>query len=119
MTDTKEAEVQAQKATDRWLAFIDQGDAAQAWEHASSTFRGAISVAKWEASLESAQAMLGRPVARKLESARYTTELPGAPDGAYVVLTYRTEFERKQNGIETVVPALDGDAWKVSGYFVK
>lgn len=47
-------------------------------------------------------------------------ELPGAPDGHYVVLKYSTRFERKRHGTETVVAELDeDDEWRVAGYFVK
>lgn len=112
-------EIEARAAAERWLAFIDHGDAASSWEDSSSIFRGAVTPEQWRESLETVQDRLGRPLSRDLESAKYTTELPGAPDGEYVVLTYRTTFERKQNGRETVVPELEDGAWRVSGYFVK
>jgi hypothetical protein len=46
--------------------------------------------------------------------------LPGAPDGEYVVIQYRTSFENKNDAIETVTPMKDTDGtWRVSGYYVK
>ena len=45
---------------------------------------------------------IGRPRSREVERLRYATELPGAPDGEYVVVEYATEFERKRNGSELV-----------------
>jgi hypothetical protein len=55
-----------------------------------------------------------------LLSATYTTQLPGAPDGEYVVLQYDTSFEHKKTAIETVTPVMDKDGkWRVSGYYIK
>ncbi|MGA7319684.1 MAG: DUF4019 domain-containing protein, partial [Candidatus Sulfotelmatobacter sp.] len=63
---------------------------------------------------------LGKMLSRKLKSATYTTTLPGAPDGEYVVIQYESGFEHKQSAVETVTPMLDKDGkWKVSGYYIK
>ena len=120
MTKPEAAEQRAQEAAVAWLKHIDAGDAAASWEEASSTFRAAVSVAGWSESLSKVQASLGRPVSRAFNSAEFKKELPGAPDGHYVILRYDTRFEKKRHGTETVVPELDDDgAWRVSGYFVK
>ena len=117
MEQAKEA---ARTAAEMWLSAIDAGDAKKSWAEASSLFRGAVSTEKWAESLETVQGSLGKAIERSFESAEYHTELPGAPDGHYVVLTFKTAFERKQNGTETVTPQLDVDGkWRVSGYFVK
>jgi hypothetical protein len=53
-------------------------------------------------------------------SATFTDKLPGAPKGKYVVIQYASEYTKKAEVIETVVPMLGEDgSWKVSGYFVK
>ncbi len=53
-------------------------------------------------------------------SAQYRTELPGAPDGEYVVIQYEVSYENKKAGVETVTPILDKDGkWRVSGYFIR
>ncbi|MEW6571079.1 MAG: DUF4019 domain-containing protein [Nitrospirota bacterium] len=55
-----------------------------------------------------------------MKSKQYTTSLPGAPDGEYVVLRYKTVFENKKSSIEIVTPMLDKDGkWRVSGYYIK
>jgi hypothetical protein len=63
---------------------------------------------------------LGKTLSRKITSAKYTTTLPGAPDGEYVVIQYQTSFKNKLSAVETVTPMLDknGD-WRVSGYYIK
>ena len=59
-------------------------------------------------------------ISRKLNSAKYTKSVPGAPDGEYVILQFSTSFANKKEAVETVTPMLDKDGkWKVSGYYIK
>jgi hypothetical protein len=63
---------------------------------------------------------LGKVKSRQLMSRKYTKTLPGAPDGEYVVIQYKSSFENKKVAIETVTPMLDKDGnWRVSGYYIK
>jgi len=63
---------------------------------------------------------LGMVISRKVMTSQYMNSLPGAPDGEYVVIQYKTSFENKNSAIETVTPMLDNDGiWRVSGYFIK
>ncbi len=53
-------------------------------------------------------------------SKNYQTSLPGAPDGKYVVIQFKTSFENKKSATETITPMMDNDGkWRVSGYFIK
>ena len=62
----------------------------------------------------------GKVESRQLKSATYTTKLPNAPAGEYLIIQYQTNFDRAPGMIETVTPMLEKDGkWKVSGYFVK
>jgi hypothetical protein len=63
---------------------------------------------------------LGKAESRQLKSATYTTKIPNAPSGEYVIIQYQTDFERATGMIETVAPMQEKDGkWRVSGYFVK
>ncbi|NOX96543.1 MAG: DUF4019 domain-containing protein, partial [Nitrospirae bacterium] len=63
---------------------------------------------------------LGKNISRELKSKRYRTSLPGAPDGKYVVIQFKSSFENKKSALETVTPMLDKDGkWRVSGYYIK
>jgi predicted SnoaL-like aldol condensation-catalyzing enzyme len=63
---------------------------------------------------------MGNLKLRNVTSATYTTALPGAPDGEYVVVQFQTRFTKKKTAIETVTPMKDPDGiWRVSGYFIK
>ena len=64
--------------------------------------------------------MIGKTYYRTLKYKKYTTTLPGAPDGEYVVIQYQTSFERKKSAIETVTPMRDKDGkWRVAGYYIR
>lgn len=110
----------AQESARSWLAMIDDGNYAGSWDQAAELFRSAVTKEQWQSALNATRAPLGKLVSRKLKSATYTTSLPGAPDGQYVVIQYDSSFEHKQSAVETITPMLDKDGkWRVSGYFIK
>jgi hypothetical protein len=120
MRNQETSEQSAITAAEDWLSLIDKDEINESWNQTASLFKAAVSTEQWKASLEAAQTPLGKAVSRKLKSQRYAEELPGAPDGEYVVIEYETSFEKKRNGTETVTPMKDTDGeWRVAGYFIK
>lgn len=110
----------ATKSAEAFLALVDKGQYDQSWDAAAKLFQGAVTREKWKEALTSTRAPLGKLVSRSLKVAKYSTTLPGAPDGQYVVVQFATSFENKKEAIETVTPMLEKDgAWKVSGYFIR
>lgn len=110
----------AQKGAESWLALVDKADYAGSWNQAAAMFKAAVTKDDWTQKVGAVRGPLGKVVSRKLQSAQYTTSLPGAPDGEYVVMQYQTSFENKKSAVETIVPMLDKDGqWRVSGYFIK
>ena len=110
----------AERAARAWLALADAGGAAESWGAASALFRRAVSAEDWGRALDAARGPLGPVVRRTLKDARPATELPGPPDGEYVVFQFETEFERKRSAVETVTPMRDPDGqWRVSGYYIR
>lgn len=106
--------------TQDWLALLDQGGYAESWQHAADLFKKAVTQEQWEHSISAFRKPLGNVVSRDLKSSTYTTSLPGAPDGEYVVIQFATSFENKKFAVETVTPMLDPDGqWRVSGYYIK
>jgi hypothetical protein len=121
-TDDKHAadEKQAVDAAGAWLALVDQREFSQGWETAASFLKDHVERREFIDQLAEARKPLGKVLSRQLESKQYTTNLPGAPPGRYVVLQYNTAFEHRGAAIETVAPMLDNDKnWRVSGYYVK
>ncbi|MFQ5803220.1 MAG: DUF4019 domain-containing protein [Candidatus Methylomirabilales bacterium] len=120
VTADQAAEKEAFKAANNWLALVDGGSYAKSWERAADYFKAAVQEEQWVASLTAIRKPLGRAIYRTLKYKKYTTTLPGAPDGEYVVLQFATSFERKKSAMETVTPMRDKDGkWRVSGYYIK
>lgn len=110
----------ALEAAKTWLALVDSGEYDTSWDQAASFFKSAVTKDQWGASLRAVRKPLGAVASRQLASTKYTTALPGAPDGNYVVIQFNASFAAKKNAVETVTPMLDKDGkWRVSGYFIK
>jgi len=111
---------QALSGAQSWLALVDEGSYAESWDQSAQLFQNAVGETQWVGSIRQVRNPLGQLKSRELISTDVRTNLPGAPDGEYVVLQFRTVFEHKQKAIETVTPMRDFDGvWRVSGYFLK
>jgi hypothetical protein len=116
----QKAEELAVKAAAKWLAMVDEGKYSESWADAAQVFKGAVTAEQWKSSLNGVRKPLGKLISRTITSKKYTTSLPGAPDGEYVVIQYETSFENKRSAVETVTPMLDKDGkWRVSGYYIR
>jgi hypothetical protein len=113
------SEAAALQAAEGWLKLIDTGQYGAAWDEASASFRKVVTRALWEKKAAAAREPLGKMLSRKVASKQLTHELPGAPDGTYVVLTFDTRFEHKERGVETVVMMLDDGKFRGSSYFIR
>ena len=103
-----------------WLKVVDAGNYGKGWGSAAALLKRAVKREDFVQSLRASRAPLGRLISRKLQSKRYLTELPGAPDGHYVVLVFSSVFENKKSAKETITPMRDPDGrWRVSGYYIK
>ena len=115
-----ETMARAEAAAGQWLTLIDSAGYAASWEQAAGLFKAAVSEQDWEKAIQGVRNPLGAVKSRKLKSAQFTTSLPGAPDGEYVVIQFETQFENKASAVETVTPLKDKDGvWRVSGYYIK
>ena len=112
-------ELAAQAAGDKWLGLLDRGDYGKAWDDCAPLFRQRVTREQWVDSLPSTRAPFGAVKSRKVEVAAYKTSLPGAPDGQYVTVRYRTTFEKKDNAEELVTLVLDDGVWRPTGYFIR
>ena len=110
----------AQREARTWLALTDRGDAAASWGAAGKQFQNAITADKWGDSLRQVRPPLGALVERSILSTQFTKSFPGAPDGEYALLVFRTSFASKIDSRETVTLEHEKDgAWRVVGYFIK
>ncbi len=115
-----EAEKAALEAAGAWLELLDSGKYSESWEEAAGYVKALANKENWQKTFQGVRQPLGKMVSRELKSTSYTTSAPGAPDGQYVIIQYKTSFENKASAIETVTPMLDKDGrWRVSGYYIK
>ena len=129
ITPTKQPDSQTQheqtiasaiEAAKSWLQLTDEGAYSQSWEQTAQFFRKYVSQDQWRISLEAVRKPLGKVLSRKIINSTYSTSLPGAPDGQYVVIQFETSFENKHSAVETVTPMLEPNGrWRVSGYYIK
>jgi hypothetical protein len=117
---SQDKKIVAEGAASNWLKLVDSGNYAQSWDDTGTVLKANVAKDQWLEVLSRNRGPLGALISRKLTSAEYTTKLPGAPDGQYVVLEYESSFEHKSSVRETVTPALDKDGkWRVYLYVVK
>jgi len=110
----------AVKAAVSWLSLVDNGDYDKSWEEAAAYFRNAIPKGQWQQTIAAVRKPLGDVIMREMDSRNAVTSLPGAPDGEYVVIQFKTSFANKKAAIETITPMLEKDGtWRVSGYYIK
>lgn len=115
----EDVEAAASAALD-WLAVLDTGDYGDSWDAAAGLIQEGITRDQWTSGLGQARGQFEPFGVRTRINAEYTTELPNAPAGEYVVLQYRSEVSGDRTVVETVVPMKQEDgSWKVSGYFVR
>ncbi len=116
----EEAEKSAIAAAELWLALVDHEQYTRSWETAASLLKSKVDRLAFVKSLGKARKPLGELKSRQLQSKEFTTTAPGAPDGQYVILQYKTTFGNKSTATETITPMLDKDKkWRVSGYYIK
>lgn len=110
---------QAKAAARAWLAVADREDYIRTWQQAASVLRRSTSRYEWVTLAVDLRSPLGALKQRELQGASYATQLPGLPDGEYVILQYRSDFEHRDGATETVTPMRDSDGrWRVVSYFV-
>ncbi|PIQ29188.1 hypothetical protein COW36_17630 [bacterium (Candidatus Blackallbacteria) CG17_big_fil_post_rev_8_21_14_2_50_48_46] len=110
----------AKLAAQHWLALTDRQQYAQSWQQAAGFFKASIPQSTWVKALKTNRAPLGRLKSRQLKFSAFTKTLPKAPKGNYVLLHYRSVFERQANVTETVTTLLDkGGVWRVAGYSIQ
>ena len=106
-------------AAKAWLALVDGKEYKKSWQEAAPFFKDKVKEEQWAEMIAAARKPLGKMESRELISAEYKTSLPGAPDGEYVVIQFKTSFSDKRDSVETITPMKADGAWRVSGYYIK
>jgi len=102
-----------------FLARIDAGDWAGSWELAGTPIRSEVTSREWQDRVEPVRAPLGTALSRELATVQRASSLPGAPEGEYQVMQFRTRFENEDgHSVETIVMKRGPEGWEISGYFI-
>lgn len=113
----------ARKVAEGWLSLLDSGEYAESWEELSPvmkerlTERG-IPKGRWEAAMRSLREQhLGKLTSRKLVQALFVKSLPGLPDHEGASVQFESDFEKRQDVLESVAVIHDKDEkWRVALY---
>ena len=104
----------------KWLGFIDDGNYSKGWDKAAGMFKALVNKEQFKGSVGPVRRPLGKLISRKVKLKNYTKQVPGAPDGEYVIIEFDTSFENKKASVETVVMMLDTNSqWRMSGYYIR
>src|SRR5262245_51608748 len=76
----------ARAAAEEWLAIVDAGKYPESWQKLDPAFAKKVGKKKWVSSITEIRSRAGKLASRKFSSADYSKELPGAPEGEYVVV---------------------------------
>jgi hypothetical protein len=109
----------ATNAAKAWVALVDAGNFAQSWTDSSGLMRARVSQADWAKAAQPVHDQLGPVVSREPAGVDMMKALPGAPDGDYAIVHFKTKFAKKAEAKETVTMMMDGGKWKSAGYFIQ
>ncbi len=117
-TDTDADTAAARRAVDAWLALVDAGDYAAAYEVTATFFRERVSAEEFRREIDTTRATLGALRSRTVTSAQRTTTLPDAPPGDYIVFEFDAVYEWRPDTGERVTVVLEDGEWRVVGYYI-
>lgn len=119
-TDKEQAVQNAVASAKAWLHWVDTGKYDSSWIEAAPIFKAAVTQERWSEQMQGIRKPMGEVKSRIVKNTQYRSRLPGAPDGEYVIIQFKTEFAHKKSAVETVTPAKDQEGeWRVSGYYIK
>jgi hypothetical protein len=112
-------ELAAQRQALGFLGYLDQGRYADSYAYTGMLIRTQLDRDAFSTQIEKARVGTGAFQSRELMDSSYTTNLPGAPEGQYLVLHYHVSFANRQDAVETLTLAFAKGYWRISGYYIK
>jgi hypothetical protein len=111
-------DVQSRQAALQWLALVDAGQYRAAYQQLVPRVRAGGTADQWNLWLRSRRGSLGRARTRAFIRVAHTRTMGSAPDGDYIVIYFKTSYERKVAGAESVTLSSETGHWQVSGYHI-
>ncbi len=114
-----EAERQAIDSAQVWLKLVDNQQYLESWEETAEFFKSGVPKQNWQDMMGMLRNPFGTMISRELMFQEYTRSIPGAPDGEYVIIYYKTSFENNTFAKETIRSRFEKDnRWRVIGYYL-
>jgi len=111
--------MEAQKIAIGWLKMMDEERYSDAFDDSARFFKYIMTKEDWIKTVGTMRKSFGKVSERSLYSIEFTRELPGLPEGNYLVIKYKTYFGKKKL-MEIVAPLREKDGvWRISGYHVQ
>jgi len=105
-------ETAARSAAARWLNLLDQGDYQEAFEWEAQDFRMSRTQSQFVRYMQARRAPFGRALGRKFIGAANVRKLVGVPEGNYVSVLFKTQFEKKSETAERVILVEQEAGWR-------
>ena len=114
----QKSKADATNAASQWLAMVDQGKYADAWNGAADAIKKGGNEQQFAEAMRAQREPMGKVTSRALEASQYAKNPPNFPPGEYVELKYKTSFHNAPSVEELLqlVKTSDG-SWKVGAYF--
>ena len=112
-------ELAAQRQALGFLGYLDQGRYADSYAYTGMLIRTQLDRDAFSTEIQKTRVNTGALQSRDLIDAAYTTTLPGAPEGQYVVLHYHVSFANRQDAVETLTLGFAKGYWRIVGYYIK
>lgn len=119
-TPTQRVAEKSVMAAAEFLFLVDTEEYAKSWEVSSEALKDILSQKAWNEQITRIRSFLGPIVERIHHDISYTDSADGVPSGEYVVMTFISKFELREQVMETITLMLgDDDQWEVAGYFLR
>jgi membrane-bound lytic murein transglycosylase len=116
--DKEKAEKATAVAMD-FLQLVDEGKYAESWQTAAKLMQEKVTQEEWVEKLTKARARSGALVNRTAQHTSYSTTAKDSPDGEYIMLTFESRYQHAESVDEYVTVMLEGEGWRVAGYFIQ
>ncbi len=112
-------ELAAQRQALGFVGYLDQGRYADSYAYTGMLIRTQLDRDAFSTQIQKTREGTGALQSRELIDSAYTTTVPGAPEGQYVILHYHASFANRPDAVETVTLAFAKGYWRVAGYYIK
>ncbi|HEY1328123.1 MAG TPA: DUF4019 domain-containing protein [Casimicrobiaceae bacterium] len=106
-------------ASEKWLRLLDDGKLGAAWDLSAALLKSSVTRAKWISGIRDARKPFGKVQTRTADKFARAHQMPGAPDGDYVLVAFQTTFANGKRAEEQITWQLDEETWRVSGYYIR